>query len=536
MNAWQRIAFLCVLILLLPILYLLFHLFAEESKAWQHITENLLGLYLKGSLVQLGSVLSLTLLWGLPSAWLVATTDFWGRRFFSWALLLPLSIPAYILSYTYSATLSYTGSIGIFLRQLNGGQFVDTGILSWQGAALMMSLALYPYLFGISKAVFEKQSAQALEAAWLLGKNRYQTFFQIALPLARPALVGGLFLIGMEVLNEYGTYKYFGVNTFTTGIFGAWAKFGDVTAAVRLAACLMVFVGFFILLERYQRGEIKVSEQRSTPLLRKKLNFFETLLAYLACGLPFLLGFFVPLVQIVVWFGESFSQVWTNAFWVLMRNSVLLCLGASLLTVLVSLILTYSQRLPSSSGKPTSFWGRSLVWLNRLANLGYAVPGAVIAIGVLAMFLAFDKSLKNLLATQNITIGLILSGTVLSLLLAYLIRFLAVAYQSIESGFEKINPHAQEAALLLGKNSVYTLWRVILPQLQPALRTALILVAIDVMKELPLTLILRPFNFDTLATKAYELADQEFVAEAAVPSLLIILLGLIPIILLLQKK
>ncbi|WP_051203941.1 ABC transporter permease [Hugenholtzia roseola] len=535
MNIWQKTAFLCLFILLLPILYLLFHLFAEESKAWQHITENLLGLYLQGSLVQLGSVLSLTLLWGVPSAWLVATTDFWGRRFFSWALLLPLSIPAYILSYTYSATLSYTGSIGIFLRQLNGGNFLDTGILSWQGAALMMSLALYPYLFGISKAVFEKQSAQALEAAWLLGKNRYQTFFQVALPLARPALVGGLFLVGMEVLNEYGTYKYFGVNTFTTGIFGAWAKFGDVTAAIRLAACLMLFVGLFILFERYQRGQVKVSDQRSVPLLRKKLNWGETLLAYLACGLPFFLGFLLPFVQIAVWFFHSFAQIWTDAFWVLMRNSVLLCLGASLLTVLVSLLLTYSQRLGSSGKKEGLFWGRSLIWLNRLANLGYAVPGAVIAIGVLAMFLAFDKGIKIFLATQGISIGFVFSGTILSLLLAYLIRFLAVAYQSVESGFEKINPHTQEAARLLGKNSLYTLGRVILPQLQPALRTALILVAIDVMKELPLTLILRPFNFDTLATKAYELADQEFVAEAAVPSLLIILLGLVPIVLL-QKK
>ncbi|MCG8604919.1 iron ABC transporter permease [bacterium] len=524
LNGWSVTTCLVVLGVSTPILFVLASLFQASSDVWRHVVNTLLPAYIANSVLLVLGTGALTFLLGVSTAWLLTVYRFPGHRIFEWALILPLAIPTYIVAYTYAGMLDYTGPLQSILRGAlgaNAGLSVD--IMSLPGVILVVSIVLYPYVYVITRASFMQQSSSVFEAAQILGRTRAQMFFQIALPLARPAIVAGLLLVAMETLNDYGAAKYYGVSTFTTGIFRAWFSMGDSDAAIRLCAGLMVFVLLLITLERLQRGKAKFENAAShyRPIRKQALSGWNAKTASLVCFLPLALGFLFPVAQLVFWSYQTGSSVLNHEFMTLLLNSFVMAAAAALLTVLVALVIVYSVRLHQSS---------IMQHLSKIAILGYSIPGAVIAIGVMLPFARIDAFLSSISAQLDGARGLFLSGTLFMVLFAYLVRFLALALNPLESGFEKSCSRLDEASRSLGTSPLRTLFTINLPLIKSALLAAVILVFVDVLKELPLTLILRPFNFDTLATRAFELASDEMVAESANAALVIIAVGILPVV------
>jgi iron(III) transport system permease protein len=391
---------------------------------------------------------------------------------------------------------------------------------------LIFGFVLYPYVYLVARASFARQSAALLEASRTLGHGPVATFRRVALPLARPALAAGVALVAMEVLNDYGAVKYYGVSTFTTGIFRSWFGLGDLSSAIRLSAMLMVLVFALLAVERTQRGRAAFAGGRSgeRPLLRTRLSGAGALLAFGICAVPFLLGFGIPVAQLGYWAWGTAASTIDGAFVRLVANTFTLAAAASSLCVFIAVLLTYASRL---NPRP---WLRHV---SRVTVLGYSMPGAVVAVGVLVPFAWLDHRVDGVMqATLGIPTGLLLSGTLVALIFAYAVRFMAVAFLPVESGFTRICGRVDDAARTLGATPSCALRKISLPLLRGTLLGAVILVFVDVLKELPLTLILRPFNFDTLATRAYQLATDELVAASSNYALVIILAGVIPVVLL----
>ncbi|EIM77087.1 binding-protein-dependent transport system inner membrane protein [Nitritalea halalkaliphila LW7] len=437
-----------------------------------------------------------------------------------------LAFPGYIMAYTYVGLLDYAGPIQSFLRNSLDiqvkGSLVD--LMNLPGAIFILSITLFPYVYLISRSSFIQQSKTLQEASYLLGMSRTKTFFKVALPMARPAIVAGIALAAMEVLNDYGTVKYFGVSTFTTGIFRSWFSMGDANTAIYLAALLMVFVFSILFIESKQRGQRRYSNVNglNKPLVRLKLSPARQGLLTLLCGLLFAVSFFIPFLQLLYWAKLTYAKVIDAAFFTLIYRSFTLAATTGALVVFLSVVLLYALRLSPF---------REMKALVKVATLGYAIPGAVIAVGVLIPALALDKWLYATFVSKE-TLGLVLSGTLFVLVFAYIVRFMAVGYNPVEAGFEKVGMHVHEASRLLGSRSTRTLRKIELPLVKTSLISGILLVFVDVLKELPLTLILRPFNYHTLATKAFDMATNEMIAESASASLVIILTGIIPIIVL----
>lgn len=445
----------------------------------------------------------LALVLGLPSAWFVSTCDFPFRRWLSWGLVLPLAIPTYINAAVYKA---------IFGSQ----------IMNMYGAILVIATVLFPYIYLISRNIFEKQSQSVLEIAEMLGKNRWQTFFSLVLPLARPAIFGGLFLVVMEVLNEYGAVKYYGINTFTKGIFRAWFSFGDVSSAVRLSACLMVFVFVFVGIEYWQRRKKKFHDAAFSPkpLKRISLKGWKAWAIFFSCFIPFFLGFLLPIGQLLYWAGGAWKETNLPNVTELIFNSTSVALLSAVTIGFFAILLHYAVRI---SRQPVA------KLFSQIANLGYAIPGAVIAIGSMMPLLFSDNLLSEFIPQKH---GFWLNATLFGLTYAYLVRFLAVGANPIETGWQKISMNIDYAAQLSGKRRLASLLRLHLPLLKGSIAVCMTLVFVDTLKELPLTLILRPFNFDTLATKSFELADDERFAASSITALIIIAVSALPTFLL----
>lgn len=517
------------LLLALPVLVVLGSVLRPAGEVWRHLAATVLPDYVANSLILMLGVGIGTLLIGVGTAWLTTLCRFPGRRLFEWALLLPMAMPAYLIAYTYTGLLDYAGPVQTLLRDWTGwgyGDYWFPAIRSLPGAVLMLSLVLYPYVYLLARAAFLSQSVAVLEVSRTLGNGPWGTFWRVALPLARPAIVAGVTLALMETLADYGTVQYFGVATFTTGIFRVWLGQGEPAAAAQLAALLLVFVLTLILIERGSRRHARYhhSGQRHQPIHRYPLHGWAAFGALLVCLLPLLLGFLVPAGQLAVWSWTRTETGFDARFLSLTLNSLSLAGGAALLALVVALMLAYAQRLV-----PTRLVRSSA----RLASMGYAVPGAVIAIGVMLPFAWLDNTLDGWMrATFGLSTGLLFSGTLFALLFAYLARFLSVSLQTVESGLTRIRPAMDEAARSLGRRPAQVLWRVHVPLLRGSLLTALLLVFVDVIKELPATLALRPFNFDTLAVRAYELASDERLADAGPAALTIVLAGLVPVVLL----
>lgn len=523
-NGWVTGALVASLLVALPLLVIFPEVFTTGDETWRHILHRLIPSYVLNTILLMAGVAALTFLVGVSTAWLVTMYDFPGRSILQWALILPISMPAYILGFTWAGILDYTSPVYVFLRNNFGvetGPYLLFNILSLPGAILVLSLSLYPYVYLITRAFFIKQSSTLLEVAASLGRKPMRVFISTALPLARPAIVAGISLALMEVLNDYGLARYYGVDTFTTGIFTAWFAFGNASAAMKLSAYLMVFVLALILLERYQRGQMRfdVTGSHYRPPTLHRLSGMASAAAIILCLLPVLPGFIFPAAMLVHWSMQTAAQVLDIRFWELLRNSFILAVMAAVLVVVVSLFIAFTVR---------SFPSRLVRVLARISTLGYALPGAVVAIGIMIPFLWLDGRLASAMPGMGIAV----TGTWFALVYAYMVRFMAVGYNNMESGMTGLSPSLDEASRSLGRSNAGTLTRVILPLMKAPVLSALLLVFIDVLKELPLTLILRPFNFDTLAIRAFEYASDERVAEAAPAALIIVLVGIIPAFLL----
>lgn len=517
------------LVLALPVLVIVGFVFVPAGDTWRHLAATVLPDYVTNSLLLMLGVTVGTLIGGVGTAWLTSMCQFPGRGIFEWALLLPMAMPAYIIAYTYTGMLDFAGPVQTSLRGLTGwghGDYWFPEVRSLGGAALMLSLVLYPYVYLLTRAAFLSQSLCVLDVSRTLGNGPWQTFWRVALPLARPAIAAGLSLALMETLADYGTVQYFGVQTFTTGIFRTWYGLGDPAGAAQLSALLLSFVLVLIALEQSSRRHSRYHQtsQRHQAIRRHRLRGWRAAAAVAFSALPLLFGFLIPAGQLAAWAATIAHTVYDTRFLSLVLNSLGLAAVAALAALVFAVLLAYGKRLHPSSAVRTAV---------RLAGLGYAVPGTVIAIGVIIPFAWLDNTLDAWLrATFQVSTGLLLSGTLAALLFAYLVRFLAVALQTVEAGLGKIRPSMDEAARSMALGPGQVLRRVHLPMLKGSLITALLLVFVDVLKELPATLILRPFNFNTLAVRAFELASDERLADSAPAALTIVLAGLIPVILL----
>lgn len=464
---------------------------------------------------------------GVTCAWLTTMLEFPGRRFFEWALVLPLAVPAYVMAYVYTDLLQFVGPVQTWLRETFGwraGDYWFPEVRSVGGAAAMFIFVLYPYVYLLARGAFLERASGMLEAGRSLGLGPWRCFVSVSLPLARPALVAGTALALMETLADFGTVAYFGVQTFTTGIYRAWFSLGDRIAAAQLSALLLGFVVLVLVLEQASRGRAQfnnTTRQQAIPV-RVALPGAAGLLAALACFLPLFFGFLLPgalLLDMAVVEGDA--QFGTR-FFDLARNSFLLAAVSAVVAIGLAILLAYAAR-SSRSRLPRIG--------NRVVNLGYAVPGSVIAVGVLIPVTRLDAVIASLWeASFGVNPGLVLTGGIAALVYAYMTRFLAIALQTVESSLGKITPNMDDAAQSLGHGKLGTLGRVHVPILRGSLLTAGLLVFVDVMKELPATLVMRPFNFDTLATQAHTLAADERLTEASTAALTIVAVGLLPMI------
>lgn len=530
LSSWTLLVMAIALIIAIPILFVFSSVFTKSGAVWQHLATTVLANYIVNSFWLMLLVGTGVCLIGVGTAWLVTMCRFWGSKWLNWLLLLPLAAPAYLLAYSYTAMLDYFGPVQTALRNLFGWSGVDDywfpEIRSLGGAAIMLLLVLYPYVYLLARVAFLEQSVCTIEASRSLGCSPWRSFFTVALPLARPAIMAGLALALMETLNDLGTVEYFGVNTFTTGIYRTWLGMGERSAAAQLAAFLMVFVLILIVLERRSRNAAQYydrssSIERLTPF---QLNPWHSLLALVFCLLPVILGFIIPggyLLQLTL---NNLDSAFDGDFGNLAQHSFILASITAIAALLISVIMAYGQRLEPNWLMKTAV---------RIAAMGYAIPGSVIAVGVLIPVAGLDNIIDHWMrSTFNLSTGLLLSGTIFSLIFAYLVRFLAVGFGSVESSLNKIPPSLDDASRSLGYGSTSTLWNIHTPLMSGGLLTSTILVFVDVMKELPATLVIRPFNFDTLGIRVYQYASDERLVEAAAPALAIVLVGIIPVILL----
>ena len=512
----------------LPVLAVVLGIFQPDREAvWAHLAETVLADYVANSVaLALGAGLGAALL-GVGAAWIVAMHRFPGRIILEWALLLPLAMPTYVIAYVYTDLLQFSGPVQTGLRETFGWQRGDywfPDIRSLGGAITVFSLVFYPYVYVLARAAFLERSGSLMEAAKSLGLSPRRAFFRVALPLARPAVVGGVALVVMESLAEFGAVSYFGVPTFTTGIYRAWYAFGSPVAAAQLAATLLGVVALVLLLEKASRGRARFHETAHRLPILPQLTPVQTSLAWLTCLLPLSGGFLLPAALLLNMASHSGDAQFGEKYLTLALNSFTLALIASVLVTALALLLVYAERLHP---------GRLMATARRTASLGYAVPGTVIAVGALIPLTAMDHALIVAMREHyGVSMGLLLTGSTIALVFAYIARFLAVAQHAVESSMARIRPSIDDAARSLGAGRGALLARVHLPMLASGLISAVLLVFVDVMKELPATIVLRPFNFETLATQVYILAADERLTEAATPSLAIVAVGLIPVMLL----
>jgi iron(III) transport system permease protein len=520
------IVVLCVL-LSVPVLTIFSAIFDSSDGVWQHLVDTLLWSYIAQSLQLMLGVGVLVLLLGVAPAWLVTMTRFSGSRWLEWALVLPLAMPAYIIAYTYTGMLDVAGPVQAFIRDtfdLRFGDYWFPQIRSTGGAITMLSLVLYPYIYLLSRMAFLEQSVCVLEVSRTLGASPWQAFSRVAVPLARPAIMAGLALVLMETLADYGTVQYFGISSFTAGIFRTWFGMGSATAAAQLSAVLMLFILALVIAEQWSRNRARYhhTSTRYSQLPQLKLTGWKKAGALVYCLTPVLFGFIIPFLQLAWWAWDTRALVDFSAFSQLIINSLRLAFTAALIALILGMFITYTKRLQPGMPMRTA---------TRILGLGYAVPGTVIAVGVLIPFAWFDNALDAWMRAQfGISTGLLMSGTLIAVVFAYIVRFLPVAMNTMDAGLGKIKPSMDDAGRSMGLGPFQILRRIHVPMLKGSLLTAALLVFVDVLKELPATLILRPFNFNTLAIRTYELANQERLTEAAASALMIVLAGIIPVI------
>ncbi|WP_299694423.1 iron ABC transporter permease [uncultured Tateyamaria sp.] len=497
-----------------------------------HLLETVLARYAGNTALLVVLVASGTLSVGVGAAWLVTMTRFPGARLLEIALVLPLAFPAYVLAYAYTHVLDHPGIVQTTLRDVTGWGPRDywfPEIRSLGGAAMMLVLVLYPYVYLLARASFLQQSGSTFVAARALGSSPWAAFWRVSLPLARPAIAAGVLLAVMETIADFGTVAYFGVQTFATGIYTSWFSLADRAGAAQLALCLLAFALLFAVLERTQRGNARYhdpsrSGKGQPPMI---LRGWKAAGAFGLCAVPVLLGAVLPVLILLSLGIGSEQDLLSPRYLGFVRNSLVLAGTAAVLTVCAAIAVGFYQRSRPGTASATAAYA---------ARLGYAVPGGVIAVGLIVPFAAFDNTLDAWVrSTFDISTGLLITGSIWLLVFAYMVRFLAAALGAYEGGQARVHANMDAASRSLGQGPMATLRRIHLPILTPSLLTALLIVFVDVMKELPATLIMRPFNYDTLAVQAYRLASDERLAGAAVPSLVIVAVGLLPVVLICRQ-
>ena len=510
----------------LPLVVTLLSLAQPAGPIWEHLRDTVLNEYLLNTLALMMLTGALSLLLGVSTGWLIGACQFRGRATLSWLLMLPLASPAYIVAYVYTDLLEVSGPVQTTLRSwlslgINDLQFPP--IRNLTGAAVLLSLVLYPYIYLLCRNSFAGRSGVQFDAARVLGHGPFSAFFRVALPAARPAIVGGLALVLMETLADFGVVSYFSVPTFSTGIFRTWLGLGDPQAALKLASFMLLFVIVLVGLEESNRRGA-VDRADTAAISQINLTGIRAFFAIAACVLPILLGFVIPAVTLAIYAADNVNAVTQAKFTQLASNSLSLAMAAGVGVTLIAWVLAYVKRL-----RPTPLTHG----LIRVSTLGYALPGILLAVALLKPVGGFDAWLMETWSSLSTPL---LSGSLFLLLYAYVCRFLTVAYQSVDSGFAGISHDIDAAARTLGTSTNEMIRKVHFPLLRPSIFAACLLVFVDVMRELPATLILRPFNFDTLATQVYRLASDERLAEASGAALLIVILGVLPAVLLQRTK
>jgi iron(III) transport system permease protein len=517
---------LVALLAAVPLLAVLGAVLAPGTSGWVHLSETMLWRYVSNSLALMAIAGLTASVLGVSTAWLVAVCDFPARRLFSWALVLPLAAPAYIVAYVYADILAFSGPVQSGLRALTGweaGQYWFPPMRSLPMAGLLFGLVLYPYVYLLMRASFSLQSGAQFLAARSLGSGPLAAFWRVSLPVARPALAGGLALVLMETLADFGVAEYFAIPTLSTGIFRTWLGLGERVAALKLAGVMLAVVAVLIMIEWLSRpGRLAGPARTGARLEPMRLSALHGVLAWCVCGLPIVLGFIIPVVALGNMALEQMGGAGA-AFWASVINSLSVAALAAFIAAAIALGLAYAQRASVSLVTKFSI---------RLATLGYALPGALLAVGLLAPLGAVDRSLTGWAQDSfGWGGGLILTGSIAVLVYACVVRFLTVAFNSVASTLERVAPELDEVARTLGVSGWSLLRRVHMPMISTGLLAGLLLVFVDTMRELPATLILRPFNFDTLATRVYWLASDERLGEACLAALTIMVIGIIPILL-----
>ncbi|HYH70729.1 MAG TPA: iron ABC transporter permease [Methyloceanibacter sp.] len=527
---WSVAALAVSIVTLAPIAAIAILALHSSGDTWPHLVENVLPRAVRRTLGLMAGVGSLTLIIGTGTAWLVTMYRFPGRWLFQWVLLLPLAIPTYIIAYCYLELFDYSGVVQTGLREAFGWQDARSywfpEVRSLGGAIFVMSAVLYPYVYITARASFLAQSVCVLEVSRTLGKGAGATFWKIALPLARPALAAGVALALMETLNDIGAVEFLGVKTLTAAVYDTWLDRNSLAGAAQIAAVMLLFVFTLLLLERGMRAQRRFHHTtgKYRDLTTEPLTGAPRALAMLACALPPLLGFVLPAGVLVHDATVHFAAGLAAEFWSAALNSLLLATSAAALAVLFAVVLAYARRQTRSGLVQAA---------STFPAVSYAVPGTVLAIGILIPLAALDNGIDAFMRTAfDHPTGLIFSGTAFALVVAYTIRFLAASLGAVEAGLSKISRHIDAAARTLGSSVSETLWRIHLPLLRPALGAAALLVFVDSMKELPATLLLRPFNFDTLATQVFTLVSLYRYEEAGLSALTIVLVSLLPVLML----
>jgi iron(III) transport system permease protein len=529
-DGWTAAALVVAALVAIPVIAVVWLAFSADDDIWAHLSATVLPLYIRETFLLMVGVGVGTLVIGTGTAWLVTMCRFPGSRVFEWAMLLPLAVPSYVLAFVITDQLEYAGALQVGLREIFGWKdrqdYWFPEIRSLGGAATVMTLVLYPYVYLLSRAAFLEQSVCVLEVSRTLGKDPWQGFATVAMPLARPAIVVGVALALMEALNDFGTVQYFAVPTFTAGIYDVWLNMNSVAGAAQMASVLLLFVIALLAVERlarrgqrYHHTSSKYSSLPSYPLRGPRAA-----LAFLACLVPVALGFLLPAGVLANYAVAYFTESLSGNFWTYAANSLMLSSLTALAAVAIGLAMAYGLRLGA---------GPVVKAATRVASTGYAVPGAVLAIGVIIPMAALDNALDALSRDVfGVSLGLLMSGTAFAVVYGYLARFTALSFGTLEAGLAKITPSMDGAARTLGCGPAQVLRRIHLPMLRGSALTAALLVFVDCMKELPMTIILRPFNFDTLATYVYQFASDELLEESALGALTIVATGILPVILL----
>ena len=503
------------LLLAIPVFAILISLFKGTGEMWEHITSYFLIDYIQNSIILLLGSGIICFVIGTSSAWVVSRYKFKGRKIIEWLLFMPLAIPSYIVAYTYVGLFGYGGSFMKFINYLGFNNIDNIEMMNIYGLVWVLSFSLYPYVYASTRLIFQSYPTRLKDTASLLGASKNKYFFKIALPLASPAIIGGLFLVFMEVLNDYGAAKYYGINTFTTGIFRTWTALEDLQSSIYLSAILVVLVFVLVLIVKWLRGRKSYNlktynSNDQDEIYRKDLKGLKKIIFLTIVFVPILFGFLFPFLQLIIWGIQTFESMFNSDLLNIGIQTLFLGLSTSIIIVFLATSLIYLSK-----------WNylKQLNVTSKLATLGYVIPGAIIGIGVIKS----SHSITEYFSTyHNIKIGYIIYNSILVLIYAYVFRFIAVAFNSIESNTLKLSKSLSESSNLLGFGKIKTFFKIDFPLIKNALLTSFILVFIDVIKELPLTLILKPYNLSTLAIKAYEYAEDERVAEAALPALFLI--------------